>query len=384
MAAITDLASLCAAVGFEPEDLLGSTAEDLADLLEEYEVKGRAKIQVMKELRQLAPAAPPPSHPPPSAGAVAAFALPDGGTVEIGEEIGRGAFGVVHRGVMTERSGPKPVAIKRLGRGAQPAERERFIREVRPMRLTTRTAHSEALIVRGTGYNLHQAGAPSRPRWPSIPVSPACHRKFGWPAKGKRDQVHEKCARVLINLKERLTAVLVLSNRPTRSESHWPQRKGISRGAAWGLSRGPRSQIQKSMLISQRCRGAVTVYGAVEHDGEACLVMKLYEGTLADKLARVGSGPPSPLGQSAQDWSRPTAHPPESLWWNLAVTRFRKCILSHVRVRLSERGAQVGKLSNRDSIRYAEQVRAFSVCAFAVEAGAPRARARVVLVRREP
>jgi hypothetical protein len=53
-------------------------------------------------------------------------------------------------------------------------------------------------------------------------------------------------------------------------------------------NRRRRAQIQKSVLISRRCRGAVTVYGAVEHDGEACLVMKLYEGTLADKLAQVG------------------------------------------------------------------------------------------------
>ena len=76
MAAITDLASLCEASGFEPEDLLGSTAEDLADLLEEYEVKGKAKIQVKKELRQLAQAAPPPSPPPPSAGAAPAAPEP--------------------------------------------------------------------------------------------------------------------------------------------------------------------------------------------------------------------------------------------------------------------------------------------------------------------
>ena len=51
MAAVTDLASFCAAVGFDAEDLLHTTDDELAELLEEYGVKGRAKIQVKKELR---------------------------------------------------------------------------------------------------------------------------------------------------------------------------------------------------------------------------------------------------------------------------------------------------------------------------------------------
>ena len=42
MAAVTDLASFCAAVSFEAEDLLHITDGELAELLEEYDVKARA------------------------------------------------------------------------------------------------------------------------------------------------------------------------------------------------------------------------------------------------------------------------------------------------------------------------------------------------------
>jgi hypothetical protein len=79
MAAVTDLASFCAAVGFDAEDLLHITDGELAELFEEYDVKGRAKIQVKKELRLAkaaatggvaAPApepAPAPAPTPPAA-----------------------------------------------------------------------------------------------------------------------------------------------------------------------------------------------------------------------------------------------------------------------------------------------------------------------------
>ena len=40
MADVRDLASFCAAVSFEAEDLLHITDGELAELLEEYDVKG--------------------------------------------------------------------------------------------------------------------------------------------------------------------------------------------------------------------------------------------------------------------------------------------------------------------------------------------------------
>ena len=64
--AITDLASFCAAVGFEPEDLKGSTEDDLAELFEEYEVKGKAKIQIKKQLRLLPVAGGSPASTAPA------------------------------------------------------------------------------------------------------------------------------------------------------------------------------------------------------------------------------------------------------------------------------------------------------------------------------
>ena len=136
MAAITDLASLCEAVGFEPEDLLGSTAEDLADLLEEYEVKGKAKIQVKKELRQLAPETPPASTPSPSpalaGGAGTEIMLPAGVRLEVhAEVVGRGGSGVVHAGTLHDRGGSKKVAVKMLGAGASAKQQSDFVTEIR-------------------------------------------------------------------------------------------------------------------------------------------------------------------------------------------------------------------------------------------------------------
>ena len=137
MAAITDLASLCEASGFEPEDLLGSTAEDLADLFEEFEVKGKAKIQVKKELRQLAPATHPPSTHPPSPAAAARGAgteimLPAGVRLEVhAEVVGRGGSGVVHTGTLHDRGGSKKVAVKMLGAGASAKQQSDFVKEIR-------------------------------------------------------------------------------------------------------------------------------------------------------------------------------------------------------------------------------------------------------------
>ena len=157
------------------DDLKEMEEENVAEAISALGLKDMKVKKVKKAFAALRGEQPPSSPGPgPAAAAMAAFALPDGGTVEIGEEIGRGAFGVVHRGVMTERSGPKPVAIKRLGRGAQPRERERFIREVRP--------------------------SPGRQ---SVPVPPAHHGKSGWLSKGKETR----------STKERLTAAVVLRNR---------------------------------------------------------------------------------------------------------------------------------------------------------------------------
>jgi hypothetical protein len=63
---VTDLASLCEATGFNREDLLFSSDEDLAELFVQLDVTGTAKIQVKKDLRQLAPTPPSPPSTPPS------------------------------------------------------------------------------------------------------------------------------------------------------------------------------------------------------------------------------------------------------------------------------------------------------------------------------
>jgi hypothetical protein len=54
-------------------------------------------------------------------------------------------------------------------------------------------------------------------------------------------------------------------------------------GRLTALSGGSRSgqEIRRSILIGQRCEGVVAVYGALVHEGQACLIMKLY-----------GPGPP--------------------------------------------------------------------------------------------
>eukprot|EP01051_Picozoa_sp_SAG22_P007250 SAG22_NODE_503_length_9694_cov_13.573736_6_plen_274_part_00 len=43
-------------------------------------------------------------------------------------------------------------------------------------------------------------------------------------------------------------------------------------------------EIRKSVLIAEQCEGVVKTLGALEHDGETCLIMQLYDGSLADLL----------------------------------------------------------------------------------------------------
>jgi serine/threonine protein kinase len=58
--------------------------------------------------------------------------MPDGCTIELFEEIGRGGSGIVHRGELRSPSGvSQPVAVKVLGAGATVREHEEFLKEVR-------------------------------------------------------------------------------------------------------------------------------------------------------------------------------------------------------------------------------------------------------------
>ena len=46
-------------------------------------------------------------------------------------------------------------------------------------------------------------------------------------------------------------------------------------------------EIERHMEISARCEGVCTTYGAIEHEGGVCLVMKLYDRSLADDIQRL-------------------------------------------------------------------------------------------------
>jgi hypothetical protein len=43
-------------------------------------------------------------------------------------------------------------------------------------------------------------------------------------------------------------------------------------------------EIRKSILIAQNCEGVVVTHGALQHSGETCLIMQLYDGSLAQLL----------------------------------------------------------------------------------------------------
>eukprot|EP01050_Picozoa_sp_SAG11_P051553 SAG11_NODE_29367_length_311_cov_1.226415_1_plen_67_part_10 len=50
MAAVTDLASLCAAADLAPDDLRVCSADDLAEIFDEFAVKGALKVRIKKAL----------------------------------------------------------------------------------------------------------------------------------------------------------------------------------------------------------------------------------------------------------------------------------------------------------------------------------------------
>ena len=104
------------------------------------------------------------------------LAMPDGSTVEVGVVFGRGASGVVHRGVMHTRGGDEEVAVKMLGAGSSDKAQRSFLRE-----------------------------------------------------------------------------------------------------------------IQKAQSLGANCLGVAITYGSMQHNGQACMVMKLYSGSLAERLERDGA-----------------------------------------------------------------------------------------------
>ena len=163
MSAVTDLASLCEAAGFEPDDLVGSTDADLAELFEEFGVKGKAKIQVKKELRLLSAAPRVPDStlaatgredrvandggaaaavPAPSSASLPSGGSPrtltvqidDGVSVTLGKQIGKGGTGIVFRGTLVEGAHSQDVAIKTIADGALPHELAAFQKELQTLR----------------------------------------------------------------------------------------------------------------------------------------------------------------------------------------------------------------------------------------------------------
>ena len=61
---------------------------------------------------------------------IQATMLNNGTMVQLGELIGRGAFGVVHRAVLTEKAVKRDVAVKMLGAGATERELGKFMSEI--------------------------------------------------------------------------------------------------------------------------------------------------------------------------------------------------------------------------------------------------------------
>jgi hypothetical protein len=70
--------------------------------------------------------------PQPEAAAARGFPLPGGGRLELGEVIGRGSSGVVHRAVLRQADGSaRPAAAKLLGPGATARQQEAFLAEIK-------------------------------------------------------------------------------------------------------------------------------------------------------------------------------------------------------------------------------------------------------------
>jgi len=55
--------------------------------------------------------------------------------MDVGEVIRRGGSGIVHEGVLIERSGPREVAVKFLGAGATDKEQTSFLKEIKKNQL---------------------------------------------------------------------------------------------------------------------------------------------------------------------------------------------------------------------------------------------------------
>ena len=67
--------------------------------------------------------------------------------------------------------------------------------------------------------------------------------------------------------------------------------KMLWKGASDIQQRSFMKEIEKSQIISNRCNGVVKIYGLLRQANQACMVMKLYNGSLADRLAEDGKPP---------------------------------------------------------------------------------------------
>jgi hypothetical protein len=180
--AVSDLASLAVAAGLTVADLVAEVDPDSAEIDELCQGLGAglaAKIKIKAELRVARAPTPARGSQPNAQG----FPLPGGGRLDLGEVIGRGGFGVVHRAALRNPDGTvQPVAAKLLGPGATAREQEAFLVE-----------------------------------------------------------------------------------------------------------------IKKSVAVGARCTGVVVPIGAMRLDGRVCLLMELYEGSLADRLDAAGGALPLEL-----------------------------------------------------------------------------------------
>jgi serine/threonine protein kinase len=68
--------------------------------------------------------------------------------------------------------------------------------------------------------------------------------------------------------------------------------KMIGRGASDKQQQQFLKEIRKSQIIAERCEGVVAACGALVHDGQTCLIMKLYQCSLAQRLEAQGAMPP--------------------------------------------------------------------------------------------
>jgi hypothetical protein len=135
VAAVADLAGLAAASELTVADLAAEVDPDGADfgeLCQSYGVTVTARIKIKGQLRAArAVTAPAPAKPEASA-ATRSFPLPGGGRLELGEVIGRGGSGVVHRAMLYEPDGSaRPAAAKLLGPGATARQQEAFLVEIK-------------------------------------------------------------------------------------------------------------------------------------------------------------------------------------------------------------------------------------------------------------